>query len=48
MEDANTTKAPIAKLADKISTIFVPVVMSIALFATVGWLITGQSLNLPF
>lgn len=48
VEDANTTKAPIAKLADKISTIFVPVVMSIALFATVGWLITGQSFEFAF
>ncbi len=43
VEDANATKAPIAKLADKISAIFVPIVMSIALISTVGWLLAGYS-----
>ncbi len=43
VEDANATKAPIAKLADKISAVFVPVVMSIALIATLGWLFAGHS-----
>lgn len=43
VDDANATKVPIAKLADKISAIFVPVVMSIALFAAIGWLLAGQS-----
>jgi Cu+-exporting ATPase len=43
VEDANATKAPIARLADKISAIFVPVVMSIALLATAGWLFAGAS-----
>lgn len=43
VEDANATKAPIAKLADKISAVFVPVVMSIALIATLGWLFAGYS-----
>lgn len=43
VEDANATKAPIAKLADKISAVFVPVVMSIALIATAGWLFAGYS-----
>jgi Cu+-exporting ATPase len=43
VEDANATKAPIAKLADKISAVFVPVVMSIALIATVIWLLAGYS-----
>ncbi len=41
IEDANTTKAPIAKLADKVSGIFVPVVITIAVLATVVWLILG-------
>ncbi len=43
VEDASATKAPIAKLADQISAIFVPAVMAIALIATVGWLFAGQS-----
>ena len=43
VEDANATKAPIAKLADKISVVFVPVVMSIALIATLVWLFAGHS-----
>ncbi len=43
VEDANATKAPIAKLADKISAIFVPMVMSIALIATIGWLLAGYN-----
>jgi Cu+-exporting ATPase len=43
VEDANASKAPIARLADKISGIFVPVVIGIALLATVGWLVTGAS-----
>lgn len=41
VEDANSSKAPIAKLADKISGIFVPVVISIALLSAVIWLLTG-------
>ncbi len=42
VEDANSSKAPIAKLADKISGIFVPVVISIAVLATIIWLLTGE------
>ena len=41
VEDANASKAPIAKLADKISGIFVPVVITIAVIATIVWLILG-------
>ena len=41
VEAANTTKAPIAKLADKVSGIFVPVVITIAVLATVVWLLLG-------
>lgn len=43
VSDAAATKAPIAKIADKVSGVFVPVVISIAIVATVVWLIAGQS-----
>lgn len=42
VEDASSSKAPIAKMADKISGIFVPVVISISVIATVVWLLLGQ------
>lgn len=41
VEEAGSSKAPIAKLADKISGVFVPVVVSIALMAMVVWLVLG-------
>ena len=41
VDEASASKAPIAKLADKIAGIFVPVVMLIALIATLGWLWAG-------
>ena len=41
VEDAQATKAPIQGLADKISSIFVPIVMSLALAVFVGWMISG-------
>ncbi|MDO5602415.1 MAG: heavy metal translocating P-type ATPase, partial [Oscillospiraceae bacterium] len=43
VEEAGASKAPIAKLADKISGIFVPVVMVIAVLAAVVWLLLGES-----
>ena len=43
VEDASSSKAPIAKLADKISGIFVPVVIGIAIAAAIVWLLLGQS-----
>lgn len=43
VENASATKAPIAKIADKVSGVFVPVVMSIALVAGAAWLISGQT-----
>ena len=43
VSDAAATKAPIAKVADKVSGVFVPVVMSIALVTTVIWLFAGQT-----
>ncbi|MCI8388851.1 MAG: copper-translocating P-type ATPase [Clostridiales bacterium] len=45
VRDAGATKAPIAKLADKVSGIFVPVVMSIAAAAFIFWLIMGKSFD---
>lgn len=42
VEDASSSKAPIAKMADKISGIFVPVVIGIAVIATIVWLLLGQ------
>ena len=43
VEDAAATKAPIAKVADRVSGVFVPVVILIALFTGAGWLMTGQT-----
>lgn len=43
VEEAQSTKAPIAKLADKISSIFVPSVLAIALVSTIVWLLLGYS-----
>ena len=41
VDEAGSSKAPIAKLADKIAGVFVPVVIAIAVLAAVIWLITG-------
>ncbi len=43
VEEASSSKAPISKLADKISSIFVPVVISVAVIATIVWLIIGAT-----
>ena len=43
VDDATSSKAPIAKLADKVAGIFVPIVIGIALIAAVVWLICGAS-----
>ena len=43
VEDAASSKAPIAQLADRVSAIFVPVVLSIAALSTVVWLLLGYS-----
>ncbi len=45
VSDAAATKAPIAKIADKVSGVFVPIVMGLALIATVVWLLLGESLG---
>lgn len=43
VEEASSSKAPIAKIADKIAGVFVPVVMGIALVTAAVWLISGAS-----
>ena len=43
VEEAQGSKAPIAKMADVISGYFVPVVMALALIASITWYILGQS-----
>jgi Cu+-exporting ATPase len=48
MEQAQGSKAPIARLADRISGIFVPVVMGLALLASSGWLIGTGDFQLAF
>lgn len=41
VDEATSSKAPIAKMADKVSGIFVPVVISISLIAVIAWLLLG-------
>lgn len=43
VEEASSSKAPIAKIADKIAGIFVPIVMGIALITAAAWLIAGAT-----
>ncbi len=45
VSDAAATKAPVARIADKVSGIFVPTVIGIALLVVIGWLIYGQSVS---
>ena len=45
VDEATSSKAPIAKLADKVSGVFVPVVITIAVIATAAWLLTGHSVE---
>ncbi|MBE6940823.1 MAG: heavy metal translocating P-type ATPase [Ruminococcaceae bacterium] len=45
VEEAGGSKAPIARMADKIAGIFVPVVMTIAALALIGWMLADRSLE---
>ncbi|MBQ2230653.1 MAG: heavy metal translocating P-type ATPase, partial [Oscillospiraceae bacterium] len=45
VSDAAATKAPIAKTADRVSAVFVPAVMAIALITTAVWLILGRGIG---
>lgn len=43
VEDAAATKAPIAKIADRVAGVFVPIVFSITVVTVIGWLLSGAS-----
>jgi Cu+-exporting ATPase len=45
VEEAQSSKAPIARLADQVSAVFVPTVMAVALIAAFGWIIAGHSIT---
>ncbi len=45
VNDASSEKAPVAKIADKVSGVFVPVVIVIAVISTVAWLIAGETVG---
>ncbi len=45
VQDASASKAPIAKVADKVSGVFVPVVISIAVITFIVWLILGENVG---
>lgn len=48
VEEASSSKAPIARIADKIAGVFVPVVMLIALATAIFWLLWGESFEFAF
>ena len=43
VSDASATKAPVAKIADKVCGVFVPAVIIIAIITVIGWLMTGKN-----
>lgn len=43
VDDATSSKAPIAKLADKVSGVFVPIVICVAILSSIAWIIAGYS-----
>ncbi len=45
VEDASATKAPVAKIADKISGVFVPIVIGIAVLSAITWLLLGKGIE---
>ena len=48
LEDAAASKAPIARIADKVSSVFVPAVIAISVLTAVIWMITTQDVNMAF
>ena len=45
VSDASSTKAPIAKAADKVSGVFVPVVIAVAIITAAVWLLLGEGVG---
>lgn len=45
VEEASASKAPISKLADRVSAVFVPAVITISILATIVWLLLGYPFN---
>jgi len=48
VEQAQTGKAPVQRLADRVATIFVPIVIGLALLTLAGWLVTGHDATAAF
>jgi len=48
VSQAQTGKAPVARLADRISAVFVPIVIGLSVLTLVGWLVAGADLQLAF
>ena len=48
VEQAQTGKAPVQRLADRVATIFVPIVIGLSLLTLAGWLLTGHSATAAF
>lgn len=48
VEDAQTGKAEVQRLADRVSAVFVPIVIGLALLTLIGWLVIGGSLEAAF
>ena len=48
VEDAQTGKAQVQRLADRVSAVFVPVVMALAVAAFVGWVVAGAGVEVAF
>ncbi len=45
VREASATKAPIAKLADRVSAVFVPAVMALSLITFIGWMLAGRAVG---
>ena len=48
VEHAQNTKAPIQSLADRVSAIFVPIIMCLSVLSIICWLIVGESIVFAF
>lgn len=48
VEQAQTGKAPVQRLADRVATVFVPIVIGLSLLTLAGWLFAGQGANAAF